>query len=320
MTTENAIFPSSALVGGLIATPTNLALGEGLLEVLTGTEPLHHLIINSCPTEAPQSVLETSGPNRSTITINEDSDTEDLRGTKKSKSELLAVLPHQHFFESDGLLDLTFTLPPSASANSSGETRESSVSVKLVVDSAPGCGGIAWPAGQILSSHLTQTYQSVTQLSNKTIVELGSGTGLVGLIAGRLDPSCEVYITDQAPLLNIMTKNVELNALAGRVKVAKLNWGEPIPSNIPSKPDVILAADCVYFEPAFPLLVQTLADLADTNTCILFCYKKRRKADKRFFSLLKKKFIWAEVDDPNRRIYSREAINLLRLHKIPGRA
>lgn len=79
--------------------------------------------------------------------------------------------------------------------------------------------------------------------------------------------------------------------------------------------DIILAADCVYFEPAFPLLAQTLVDLVpDQSVEILFCYKKRRKADKRFFALLKKHFMWNEVlDDQNRLDYSREAISLLRL-------
>jgi len=52
--------------------------------------------------------------------------------------------------------------------------------------------------------------------------------------------------------------------------------GSLIPPEIP-RPDLILAADCVYFEPTFPLLVQTLTDLADETTEILFCYKKRRK-------------------------------------------
>ena len=43
--------------------------------------------------------------------------------------------------------------------------------------------------------------------------------------------------------------------------------------------DLVLAADCVYFEPAFPLLVQTLRDLhaANPSAEFLFCYKKRRK-------------------------------------------
>jgi protein N-lysine methyltransferase METTL21A len=80
-----------------------------------------------------------------------------------------------------------------------------------------------------------------------------------------------------------------------RIFILSFCRGEPIPSDIPSKPDVILAADCVYFEPAFPLLVQTLCDLSDKDTKILFCYKKRRKADKRFFGMLKKKFSWKEV-------------------------
>jgi predicted nicotinamide N-methyase len=46
------------------------------------------------------------------------------------------------------------------------------------------------------------------------------------------------------------------------------------------QPDLILAADCVYYEPAFPLLVQTLSDLVvDGMTEVLFCYKKRRKVE-----------------------------------------
>jgi len=63
--------------------------------------------------------------------------------------------------------------------------------------------------------------------------------------------------------------------------------------------DLILAADCVYFEPAFPLLVSTLAGLVppppERAPEVLFCYKKRRRADKRFFALLKKYFTWSIV-------------------------
>lgn len=92
-----------------------------------------------------------------------------------------------------------------------------------------------------------------------------------------------------------MQQNVTLNNLQSCVSVHELNWGETPPSDIPP-PELILAADCVYFEPAFPLLVQTLSEMAVSgSTEILFCYKKRRKADKRFFTMLKKKFSWAEV-------------------------
>jgi len=113
-----------------------------------------------------------------------------------------------------------------------------------------------------------------------------------------------------------MNRNIRLNGLENSVAVAGLNWGCPIPENIP-RPDIILAADCVYFEPAFPLLVQTLSDLSDSMTEILFCYKKRRKADKRFFAMLKKRFSWKQVlDDPYRHIYNGEAITMIRLFKL----
>ncbi|KAK7061456.1 putative methyltransferase-domain-containing protein [Favolaschia claudopus] len=188
---------------------------------------------------------------------------------------------------------------------------DTSIALNLSLDASPGCGGIAWPAGEVLAQYLVHRGPQFVQ--GKTVLELGSGTGLVGLVAAMLGGI--VCITDQAPLLAIMRENVELNKLSALCAVNELNWGEPIPANIPV-PDVILAADCVYFEPAFPLLVQTLSDLVGDNTEVLFCYKKRRKADKRFFALLKKKFQWTDVaDDPARATYSRESISLLRLSK-----
>ncbi|KAG8716329.1 hypothetical protein FRC11_004096 [Ceratobasidium sp. 423] len=186
--------------------------------------------------------------------------------------------------------------------------------VKLMVDAGPGCGGIAWPAGEVLSRYLARG----GSLAGQRAIELGSGTGLVGLVAGLLGAE-EVVITDQEQLINIMEENIELNNLRNRVRASVLNWGEPIPPNLPSTVSTIIAADCVYAEPAFPLLVSTLADLNNTypDAEILFCYKKRRKADKRFFAMLKKQFTWEEVaDDPEREAYSRQAITLLRLQRI----
>ncbi|KAF9534965.1 putative methyltransferase-domain-containing protein [Crepidotus variabilis] len=231
---------------------------------------------------------------------------EGLARASASASELLNVLPQQsHSVESGGRLKLSF----------SHEWRDviNPLEISLVVDAAPGCGGLAWPAGQILASYLVQ--KGPEYIQSKCILELGSGTGLVGLVIGAIQ-NMDIWITDQAPLLDIMNRNVRLNNLETIVKVAELNWGATIPAHIP-RPDMILAADCVYFEPAFPLLVQTLSDLSDAKTEILFCYKKRRKADKRFFGMLKKKFTWKEVDDdPHREIYNREAITLVWLSKI----
>jgi len=51
----------------------------------------------------------------------------------------------------------------------------------------------------------------------------------------------------------------------------------PIPEHLAS-PDLVLAADCVYFEPAFPLLHETLLQLTKRgNVEVYIAYKKRRK-------------------------------------------
>jgi len=90
--------------------------------------------------------------------INED---EEPPSSSKSKSELLAVLPHQHFSESDGVLDLTFSLYHGEMNCFIDEMREPQVSVKLAVDSAPGCGGIAWPAGQVRPLFVHRDYNQL---------------------------------------------------------------------------------------------------------------------------------------------------------------
>lgn len=219
-------------------------------------------------------------------------------------SDHILLVPTQPRSVKNQCISLTFPSP-------SPEGSATAIQITLRLDASPGCGGIAWPAGEVLSNYIALRGEQFCH--GKTILELGSGTGLVGLVAGALGG--HVWITDQAPLLGIMRDNVIINNLQSFVNVAELNWGEKVPSYIP-RPDIILAADCVYYEPAFPLLVNTLSELSEERTEIFFCYKKRRKADKRFFALLKKQFNWREVDDdPNRESYAREAISLLMLTK-----
>lgn len=46
-----------------------------------------------------------------------------------------------------------------------------------------------------------------------------------------------------------MRANVELNGASGNCHVAELSWGEQLPASIRAEEmNVVLAADCVYFE------------------------------------------------------------------------
>lgn len=81
---------------------------------------------------------------------------------------------------------------------------------------------------------------------------------------------------------------------------------------IEQKPNVIIAAECVYFEPAFPLLMQTLKDLFELNSeaVVYFCFKKRRRADMQFVKMAKKAFLVEEIYDEDRPIFQRQALFL----------
>jgi hypothetical protein len=120
-----------------------------------------------------------------------------------------------------------------------------------------------------------------------------------------------VHITDQLPMFELMKQNILLNNLSAKVEASIYDWGSPPPPGIPENPDIILAADCVYFEPAFPLLRQTLKDLIGDKTVCYFCFKKRRRADLTFMKAARKMFDVREVvDDPDKEVYSRENLYL----------
>ncbi|KAG8624360.1 hypothetical protein KVT40_007427 [Elsinoe batatas] len=176
-------------------------------------------------------------------------------------------------------------------------------------DLKEGCGGQLWPAGMVLSKYLLRQKNI-----SGSVLELGAGGGLVGLAVALAHPGAQVHITDQLPMLELMQKNTQLNSLQDKVTASIYDWGSPVPNDI-SPPDVLLAADCVYFEPAFPLLQQTMHDLIGDNTVCYFCFKKRRRADLNFVKSAKKHFRVEDLDDPDRPTFSRENIYLYRITK-----
>jgi hypothetical protein len=112
-------------------------------------------------------------------------------------------------------------------------------------------------------------------------------------------------------MFQLMKQNIALNDLTSKVSATIYDWGTPTPSVLPKHPDIVLAAECVYFEPAFPLLQETLKDLIGDKTVCYFCFKKRRRADLQFMKVAKKMFDVKEVeDDPDKEVYSRQRLFL----------
>lgn len=130
-------------------------------------------------------------------------------------------------------------------------------------------------------------------LRGRTAIELGAGTGIVGIMAAYL--GADVVITDLETLVPLIQYNVDRNVpilcrcdLADNttnnnnrfntppvVKVQTLCWGcTPTPS-IPSSPDYLILANCVYYESSLEPLLETVLELTSVHTTVLACYEER---------------------------------------------
>ncbi|KAJ6440297.1 Nicotinamide N-methyltransferase [Purpureocillium lavendulum] len=195
--------------------------------------------------------------------------------------------------------------------------------LKVREDVRSGCGGQTWPAGLVLGKHMLRYHRE--ELRDARILELGAGGGLVGLAValacGGREGRSRLLLTDQDEMLELMQHNIRLNEVDSRADALVLNWGEPLPDAVvQQKPNVILAAECVYFEPAFPLLMQTLKDLFALNedAVVYFCFKKRRRADLQFVKMAKKAFLVEELFDEDRPVFSRQSLFLFSFRSKRG--
>jgi hypothetical protein len=71
--------------------------------------------------------------------------------------------------------------------------------ILLSQDLSGGCGGKIWECANVLIEYLVwKRSQESTLFRDKTLVELGAGTGLVGLAIAKLCPDMkQLIITDQ---------------------------------------------------------------------------------------------------------------------------
>lgn len=114
------------------------------------------------------------------------------------------------------------------------------------------------------------------------ILELGAGTGYVGIaLAKLLRKPCQVYITDLEQVVPLIQENVTLSNIPNdraQVIVDRLHWGnENDAKRLLSKGgfDLVVVSDCVYFPELFEMLLSTLLDVCDMSTRVVIGYKCR---------------------------------------------
>ncbi|KAJ7990723.1 hypothetical protein DPEC_G00289870 [Dallia pectoralis] len=188
-------------------------------------------------------------------------------------------------------------------------------------------GCVVWDAAIVLSKYLeTETFVDpdlgVNMWANKTVLELGSGTGVVGLMAACL--GAQVTVTDLEDLQTLLQVNIEDNQeriSSGSITAKVLKWGENHSEFLPY-PDYILMADCIYYEQSVKPLVGTLKSLVGPETCVICCYEQRTvginpKVEKQFFELLLQDFQCEEIpldkQDPE---YNSPDIHILHIRRV----
>ena len=116
-------------------------------------------------------------------------------------------------------------MPPMAAAQATAAATTAAPATPAAAPATPAAAPALAPASppEILAMPLVD-------FSNKTVVELGAGTGAVGLWVASRWPSARVVITDLAEAVPLMERNIELNGLGGdgRVTACELSYGDAL--------------------------------------------------------------------------------------------
>mmetsp|Transcript_3488 Transcript_3488/g.10125 ORF Transcript_3488/g.10125 Transcript_3488/m.10125 type:complete len:287 (+) Transcript_3488:151-1011(+) len=169
---------------------------------------------------------------------------------------------------------------------------------------ATGIGHQLWPATFLMAAALEKRHRSSPGYwKGKTVLELGSGCGLVGLVAAAL--GAHVMLTDLPTVLDLLSSNVTANlpailAAGGRAEVTALQWGKDAPPPGWGSPDLVLGADLVYHRELYPVLLDTLRQFGSATTILLANVRRWSHNEQQFFRPARKHFairdIIGEVD------------------------
>ncbi|XP_078089649.1 EEF1A lysine methyltransferase 3-like isoform X2 [Mustelus asterias] len=162
-----------------------------------------------------------------------------------------------------------------------------------------------WESALVLCQYFEQ---EKINFSGRKVIELGSGTGIVGILAVLLGG--DVTMTDKENVLSQIEHNVSTNipsTFRHRSKVCALSWGKDH-TNFPTDYDFILGSDIVYTSLTYPLLLKTLLHLSKDPTIIYLSSKLRTGNQSAIFheELLPQHFncqLVLRVEDKNINVY-----------------
>ena len=155
-------------------------------------------------------------------------------------------------------------------------------------------GGDAWKGSWALATLLNLRR---AQLAGKRVLELGSGTGLLG-ISCALSGASSVVVTDLPYVLPLIQKNIKSAVVQETVSAFEWDWSNPRPvfdSHLHF--DVIVAADVVY-DPekldSCSSAIRAAADICVEGGWIYVALSYRSQLESEFLRGIRQ---WAVVED-----------------------
>ncbi|XP_047317836.1 calmodulin-lysine N-methyltransferase [Impatiens glandulifera] len=161
-----------------------------------------------------------------------------------------------------------------------------------------------WPSEDVLAYYCLN-HPDIFR--SKTVIELGSGYGLAGLVIGAINKATKVTITDGNPqVVDYIQHNINVNSdVFGSTEVTSmlLHWNECDTVDISGTFDVIVASDCTFFKEFHKGLARTVKSLLrrDSASEAIFFNPKRGDSLDKFITEIKEnglQFTLTENYDP----------------------
>ena len=154
------------------------------------------------------------------------------------------------------------------------QTQARSVSVRIRQESVgPGRTGVAlWNSSLLLTRFLDRvTATKPDWLENKSVIELGCGTGLLSIALSKLSNGLakRVVATDGNPaVLELARSNVEANGID--VETEALQWSALDAADYYDEADLVAGSDLTYNSAAWKQLAETMATVLKPGGIVVY--------------------------------------------------
>ncbi|KAG8183533.1 hypothetical protein JTE90_003880 [Oedothorax gibbosus] len=186
-----------------------------------------------------------------------------------------------HFTDETDIIDLSCSSSDSLCSESDQHVcNEGCLNIKIKEVLHPSYGMHVWASAPVLSKFI---WYNRSKLKEKTVLELGSGTGLVSVVAAKC--KAHVILTDSKKYectFQTALENLQLNGISKEAfEIKEMTWGYFSANLVQSPPiDIILGSDVFYSPKDFEDIIVTVSFLLKKNQSAEFwCTYEHRCTD-----------------------------------------